>query len=188
MNYKAVLVGQTKVGKTAIALKFIQEDNSNPLPTVGVDILTKTMNVNGEEVDIAIWDTAGAEEYSSLAPMYYRDSAIAIIVYAVDDLSSFDAVTQWQQEISQQNLSAVIAIVGNKSDLDETERKVSFEDGNQLAEELGVDFFETSALTGSGVSDLFNTLVGKAISKKGPPSSVVVPIKQPEPEQRKKCC
>lgn len=164
MNCKVVLVGQTKVGKTAIAIKYVKDETSQPLPTTGVDILNARVTVNGQTANLAIWDTAGQEEYRTLTHLYYQDVNIAVIVYSVDNKPSFEAVRSWYDDLANNDINANIAIVGNKSDLPEEERQVSYDEGFELATELEASFFETSALTGEGVKNMFEKMTENYLS------------------------
>ncbi|KAH0785779.1 small GTP-binding protein [Histomonas meleagridis] len=171
---KVVLVGDSGVGKTAILLRFVNGAYSSTSATVGVDILSKSLNVHGQKINLAIWDTAGQEEYRTLTPMYYRDASIVIIVFAVGNptptsqisRSSFNSVSSWYEEISSANRNAVICLCGNMNDL--TEREISTEDGCEKAEELSSDleYFETSAVTGDGINTLFEKLAEKYLQIK----------------------
>ena len=160
---KVTLVGDSGVGKTAIALRFVNGAYSKASATVGVDILNKTLNVHGQRINLAIWDTAGQDEYRTLTPMYYRDASIVIIVFAVGNpspesqisRSSFESVSNWYEEISSANRNAVICLCGNMDDIQD--REVSTEEGYSKAQDLSsdVEYLETSAITGDGINALF---------------------------------
>ena len=79
-----------------------------------------------EHSKFELWDTAGQERYRSLAPMYYRGAAAAIVVYDVTDDETFDGATTWIKELHvRADPSVVIALVGNKADVT-TGRRVVF--------------------------------------------------------------
>ena len=104
--------------------------------------LTQTVSLEGEEKQITdykfeIWDTAGQERYRSLAPMYYRGAAAAIVVYDVTDDETFDGATTWIKELHvRADPSVVIALVGNKADVT-TGRKVLYDDALTYACKCG---------------------------------------------------
>ena len=82
--------------------------------------MSKQILVDGNPIKYQIWDTAGQEKYHSLAPMYYRGAAAAIIVYDITRQSSFQTLKAWVRELQQlgpENI--VIAVCGNKSDLED---------------------------------------------------------------------
>ena len=76
-------------------------------------------------MNLRLWDTAGQEKYRSLAPLYIRGADVAIIVYDVTNSESADAVGYWLEELHQSGEDLVVAIVGNKIDVDEGRREVT---------------------------------------------------------------
>jgi len=117
--------------------------------------LTQTVPLEGVTVKFEIWDTAGQERYRSLAPMYYRGAAAAIVVYDITNPDSFAGAKSWVKELQRRgDPNVVIALAGNKADLD-TRRKVSFEEAQTYAEENGLLHLETSAKNSNNVRALF---------------------------------
>jgi small GTP-binding protein len=81
--------------------------------------MSKLIMVEQQPIKYQIWDTAGQEKYHSLAPMYYRGAAAAIIVYDITKATSFNTLKNWVRELQQlgpENI--VIAVCGNKADLE----------------------------------------------------------------------
>jgi len=92
------------------------------------------------------WDTAGQERYHSLAPMYYRGAAAAVVVYDIGSAESFAKAQAWVRELQRQGApGAVIALAGNKADLAGEGRAVTTEEARAYATENGLHFWETSA-------------------------------------------
>ena len=113
------------------------------------------IEVDGKKIKMQIWDTAGQEKYHSLAPMYYRGAAAAIVVYDITRKQSLQTLKNWVKELKQLGPdNIVIAIAGNKSDLEE-KREVSSMTAKAYADEIGAVFIETSAKEDTNVSDLF---------------------------------
>lgn len=93
--------------------------------------MTKKLNIDGQRVNLAIWDTAGQEQFHALGPLYYRNSNGAVLVYDITDESSFPKVKVWVKELRKMLGNDVcLVIVGNKTDL-EKERHVSLEEAEQ---------------------------------------------------------
>lgn len=157
---KVVLLGQTGVGKSSIVLRFVTNQfDKNSDATIGASFLSKTISVDTSTIKFQIWDTAGQEKYRSLAPMYYRGAAAAIIVYDITRVSTFDTLQSWVKELH--NLgpeNIVIVLVGNKCDL-ESEREVDFARAQHYAESIGAICIETSAKTNVHVHDAFVEIV-----------------------------
>ena len=84
------------------------------------DMTTANGSVTPIEIDVKldIWDTAGAERYHSIAPMYYRNARAAVVVYDISDAQTFERAKKWVSNLREKiDLDAVIAMVGNKADL-----------------------------------------------------------------------
>lgn len=103
--------------------------------------LTQAVVVDECTVKFEIWDTAGQERYHSLAPMYYRGAAAAVVVYDITSKASFVRAQNWVKELQRQGSSKiVIALAGNKYDLvekQEVSREVSLDSILHLTIELG---------------------------------------------------
>ncbi len=94
-------------------------------------------------INIEISYTAGQENFKSITRTYYKSSACALIVYDISRRESFNNVITWIEDCkAQTSKNLYMIIVGNKSDL-EDKREVSNEEGRELAEKYGLDFFET---------------------------------------------
>ncbi len=65
-------------------------------PTIGAAFLTQSVSLEGDRVvKFEIWDTAGQERYRSLAPMYYRGAAAAVVVFDITKKDSFNGAKSW---------------------------------------------------------------------------------------------
>ena len=158
--------------------------------TIGAAFLTKT--VPEFKVKFEIWDTAGQERYHSLAPMYYRGAAAAIIVYDITSTDSFGRAKNWVRELQRQgNPELIVALAGNKADL-AGQRAVEPAEAQGYAEENGLYFIETSAKTSVNVGELFNE-IAKRLPKpkqvaKEPGSGNVVLTRDAPPKKKQACC
>ncbi|CAD6590185.1 MAG: hypothetical protein TREMPRED_005629 [Tremellales sp. Tagirdzhanova-0007] len=128
VQVKLVLLGEAAVGKSSLVLRFVQNDfNENTSPTIGAAFLTQKCRLENRIVKFEIWDTAGQERvgppsflslFHSLAPMYYRNAAAAVVVYDITKAASLEKAKAWVKELQRQaNPNIVIALVGNKLDL-----------------------------------------------------------------------
>lgn len=189
---KLVLLGDSGVGKTSIVTQYVSgtaPDNVNP--TIGAAFVTKDVNIDGQQLELLIWDTAGQEVYRGLAPMYYRSALIAIIVFDVTKAESFDSVSYWIKELKTNvEESIVILVCGNKIDLEE-KRVIEFQSANSMANENGALYAETSASSGAGVDRMFQVAISNLLQTKGniidsPGNNVN--IQENDGPRRKKCC
>ncbi|XP_069107744.1 ras-related protein Rab-5B-like [Argopecten irradians] len=166
---KLVLLGESGVGKSSIALRFVRgEFNENGETTIGAAYLTKTINCQGCPIKFDIWDTAGQERYHSLAPMYYRGAPAAVVVYDVTNVNSYNKATLWVKELMQQaSAMMVIVLAGNKADM-VTDTRCNNEEARKFAAENKLLYAETSAKTGMHVDDIFNQ-IGNVIARQQSP-------------------
>jgi Rab family protein len=161
---KVVFLGDSGVGKTSIVAKYVSGTLPERInPTIGAAFLTKVIDFEEQKLELLIWDTAGQEVYRGLAPMYYRSSAIAIVVFDVTSTDSYNSVDYWIQELKANvEESIVICVCGNKIDLEEN-RVVDSLVASGSAVEKGALYVEASATTGAGIEKVFTIALTKAM-------------------------
>jgi Ras-related protein Rab-14 len=115
--------------------------------TIGVEFGTKIIENDKQKIKLQIWDTAGQERFRAVTRSYYRGAAGALMVYDITRRSTFNHLSRWLTDTrSLTNPSTVIFLIGNKADL-EASREVTYEEAKQYADENGLMFAETSAMT-----------------------------------------
>ncbi|XP_028249737.1 ras-related protein Rab-17-like [Parambassis ranga] len=159
LRVKMVLLGSSGVGKSSLALRFGKDQFKSSSPTVGCAYLTQVVHLNDVTLRFEIWDTAGQEKYHSVTPLYYRGAHAALLVYDISKKETFIRAQVWLKELERHYVpgSTVIWLVGNKGDLTE-DRQVSAQEAQSLANEKGLSFTETSALSGDQVTELLQAL------------------------------
>ena len=165
--FKILTIGESGVGKTCILRRFVEDKFlKNHLATIGIDFKKKTLNINNQEIKLKIWDTAGQERFRNITTQYYKGADGIVLVYDVTDEASFDKIKDWMDQIlSNTNKDEIcLILLGNKCDIEK--RSISYEQGKTLANELQVNFFETSAQTGQNIKDAFETLTADIMKKK----------------------
>lgn len=165
--FKIVVIGDTNVGKTNLISRLVKDEFvEHSKSTIGVDFATKTFRFGKSLVKVQLWDTAGQERYHALISAYYRGSVGAVIVYDVTNKSSFEhTYTSWINNLetsTKENIPKML--LGNKTDL-QGSAKVSKAEGERIALERNMSFFETSALSGSNVHVAFEYFVKKIYEK-----------------------
>ena len=158
--YKVLLLGDTTVGKTCFLLKYTDKTFIDEhMTTIGLDYRLKTLKLkDGKEIKLQIWDTAGQERFRTITKSYYKGSEGILLIYDVTKRESFENVKTWVSQIREEvSKSSVIYVVGNKIDLEDT-RKVTTEEGVNLAKELELPFKEASAKNGINIDETFYDL------------------------------
>ena len=157
ITFKILTIGESGVGKTCILRRFVENKFlKNHLATIGIDFKTKTLNINNQEIKLKIWDTAGQERFRNITTQYYKGADGIVLVYDVTDEASYEKIRDWMDQILSNTQKDEIGLVllGNKCDVEP--RNVTEEQGLKLAEELKINYFETSALTGQGLKKHLN--------------------------------
>ena len=130
------------------------EDSYNA--TVGFEFFTFNIKMFNKIIKLQIWDTCGQELYRSLITNFYRNSSLAIIVYAINSKTSFESIEMWLKELrTHSNPDAKVFLIGNKVDL-EKERVISKEEGEKFKENNKLNLFmEASAKSGLNAQNIF---------------------------------
>ena len=155
-NGNIILLGSSNVGKSNMMNQFLRGKFEEAyFATIGINCLNKLFVFDGKKVKINYYDTAGQERYNSINLTLLRKADGVILVYDITSQESFRKIDFWIQELHNKNKdSKVLMLVGNKTDLD-NERKVSFQEGEKKANEIGCPFMETSAKTNHNIKECF---------------------------------
>ncbi len=168
LEAKIVLLGDTGVGKSSIAMRFSQNKftDSHEVTIGGAYFQHQITLANGTSVKMHIWDTGGAERFRSMAHIYYKDAVAAVLAYDITHAKTLDAVKYWMEDLGAHAdpKKMVLALAANKSDKT-PENKFIIPLGRKYAEDNGMIFRETSALTGSGVQELFRSIIEAVVAK-----------------------
>ncbi|MFO8019178.1 MAG: Rab family GTPase [Promethearchaeia archaeon] len=168
--YKLVVFGDGGVGKTSLVTRYLQGVfTGNTTMTIGVDFHTKTLNINGTEVSLQIWDFAGEDRFRFLLPSYLRGANGGIFMYDITRYSSIKNFDAWlnvlRTEAEEEVKNMPILLVGGKSDLEQS-RSISKKEGRRLMESKGLyNFIECSAKTGENVEEVFYTITKRMLER-----------------------
>ena len=159
--FKVLLLGDSTVGKTCFLMRFTENTFQEiHMSTIGLDYRFKKMPVDdGKEATVQIWDTAGQDRFRAITKNYYKGAHGIILIYDVTNQKTFENVRNWVTQI-RENASekAIIYIVGNKID-DKQNKVVTKEDGEKMAKEFDLKFFEASAKEDINIAPTFEALV-----------------------------
>ena len=150
ISFKIIVIGDQGVGKSCLTTQAVRNNFQEFYQaTIGFEFLTFNLRINNNVIKLQIWDTCGQEVYKSLISNFYRNSSLALILYAINNRESFLHAETWLNDLKNQaNPNVRVFLVGNKSDL-ENERVITKEEAEKFKTEKKLDkFFETSAKTG----------------------------------------
>ena len=164
---KVVLLGDPSVGKSSLMKRFCLDrfEEKYSITIVGAYLQKEVKLENGDILILHIWDTGGQEKFRSLVELYYKDSVAAILVYDVSNKESLESLDYWvkELEVNVDYSNFIISVAGNKCDLSNEMKKVSYTDGKNFCKEKDISiFYETSAKSSVGVKELFTSLAQKA--------------------------
>lgn len=191
---KMALLGDSSVGKSNMVLRFTDDVFSlNMSTTIGYDYKSRNIVISKKTAKLQIWDTAGQERYMSLCKSIYQKVDGVMLVYDITQLETFQNIKKWIDVIKGFNDNLPMMLVGNKIDKEE-ERIISVEDGKNLANEYGMQFIETSALSGNNIEKAFVDF-GKEIleylkNKMNLTSNIfsIASNRKNKDKNKKKCC
>ena len=189
ITIKLLLIGNAYVGKTLIVQKFIDNTFSkSTVSTIGVDLQSKVIDINGKKVKYLIWDTAGEDRMKTMTYSYYRGCHVILVVFDVTERKSFQNVTTWVECIDKFAKSNVLRIlVGNKTDL-EDKRVVSTEEGKELAAQNGLKYYEISALKITGLHEMFEDIAKEYVEIYEQKAYKNFQLKKIDYPKKRKCC
>jgi len=156
MQVKLLMIGDSGVGKTCLLLRYANESFSPTfITTIGIDFKIKNIEIDTKRIKLQIWDTAGQERFRTITTSYFRGAQGILLVYDVTDRRSFESIRNWISQIQQHaDVHVNKILVGNKCDMLD-EKVVSTEEGQKLAKEFDIDFWEASAKNDINVEQSF---------------------------------
>lgn len=159
-EFKIILLGSISVGKTAILSRYISNEfNEKYQCTIRSEFKVKIINLNNsQQAKLNIWDTCGDEKFRAITRQYYNDAHGILLIYDISNRDTFDDIEKWVEDIKNSApADCVIFLIGNKSDLID-KRQVTYQEGKNKAEELGLLFNEVSAKNGDNILLIFGNI------------------------------
>ncbi|MHA1410751.1 MAG: Rab family GTPase [Candidatus Odinarchaeia archaeon] len=166
--FKVVLVGEPAVGKTTTVLQYVEKIfRTEYLPTIGVDIYNKDIQINDIKVKLMVWDIAGQKGYEMMHKSYYRGAEGAFGVFDLTRKITMKLLDNWLTKVKEYAGEDIpIIILANKADL-KTSIVVSDKEIESFASRRKLPWFKTSAKTGENVKEAFQSMVNKILASSG---------------------
>ena len=190
---RIITLGESTVGKTAYINKYVHNIYKNTMATIGFNTYSKNFSLpSGESIKIIFEDTSGQERFRSLSLNFIRKANGVVLMYDITQKHTFDTVSNWCDQIWEyRQKDFPVILLGNKCDL-EDERQVQREEGEQIANEKGINFLETSNKNGINIKESVKVLVDMILKKKNSDSdedikSVKLDRKTLRKRKKKKC-
>uniref|UniRef100_UPI00358FFE46 GTP-binding protein Rheb-like isoform X1 n=1 Tax=Myxine glutinosa TaxID=7769 RepID=UPI00358FFE46 len=157
---KIAILGYRSVGKSSLAIQFVEGQFVDSYDPTIENTFTKTLNVNGQEFHLKLVDTAGQDEYSMFPQSYSMDIHGYILVYSVTSNKSFEVVQVIHEKLLDMvgKVQVPLVLVGNKKDLP-MERVISHEKGKCLANSWNAVFMESTAKENQTVVEMFKRMI-----------------------------
>ncbi|XP_040547407.1 ras-related protein Rab-44 isoform X3 [Gallus gallus] len=158
--YNVLFVGDSNVGKTSFLYR-LHADTFNPhlAATVGLDYQVKNLVVDNRHFALRMWDSAGQERYHSVTKQFFRKADGVVLMYDITSQYSFADVRYWLSCIQEGAEDGItVLLLGNKTDC-AAERQVPTQEGERLAQEHQLLFYECSAASGHNVIESIVSLV-----------------------------
>ena len=188
---KVVFIGNSGVGKTSIVNYWINETfNSSIRSTIGANHQRKKFEFEDKIIDMFVWDTAGQEQYYSLAPLYARSASVAIATVSITDLNSINSVDFWISNIKEScEILPPIILVVNKIDLIQDYVLTQNEIENLFSNKYNGIIF-CSAKTGEGIENIFEfaARLGYNFLKSNNENTIINKPEISEASENSKCC
>lgn len=183
MIKKLVVVGDGACGKTCLLTTFsTNEFPEKYVPTI-FDTYSKEIEVDGQEINLALWDTAGEEDYDRLRPLSYQRANVVLVCFSIDSPTTLKNVKEkWWPEINHFLPDVPFILVGNKLDLrnnpetikilrESNGHPVTEQEALKLAKKIGAHrYMECSAKYLVGVRDIFEEAARISFKKRQPRS------------------
>ena len=164
-----IMLGDAAIGKTSLLRKVDKREFvPSHLKTIAVDyILTEYYNEEDDKkVQVKIWDTAGQEKFRHITYQFYRQADGIILGFDLTNEKTYKSISNWVQSIYKvKDQDTPVVIVGNKVDLEE-QRVVTQDQARSIAQQHGMNFHETSAMTGVGVDDMLKDVLTQVYTQK----------------------
>ena len=194
---KIILLGESEVGKTALFKRYFNNSFkiNNNLATIGMESETKFILINKDICKLTIFDTAGQEKFRAVPRNYYKNADGILLLFDVCNRNSFDKIKDWINEIkihSNKSINndddknkLIVYLLGNKIDM---ERDVIKKEGEKMANELKIKYFEISCKTNININEVINRLIIECYNNSSSENNIKLGNKKESKNKHNGCC
>jgi len=199
-DIKLMVVGDGSVGKTCLLISY----TTNTFPGEYVPTVFDNYNANaiveGNPVNLGLWDTAGSDEYNSLRPLSYPGTDVFLICFSIFSPESFEnVVKKWVPEIQEHAPDTPMILVGTKADLrgkpeavaslkEHNQEPITYEQGEKMMKAIGAKrYLECSAISQEGLSKVFEEAVKVILFPSPEEEKHTPPVGKPSKTDKEKC-
>ena len=163
-KFKITVIGDGVVGKTSLIKKFTKGNfQKEYIKTIGAQLSKFNQEIDGDQCELVFWDIAGQDDFNFLHPLFYKESKAGIIVCSLEtnDLGkdSFTHIMNWYSELEKYCGDIPVVLFANKVDLVEEDNLDTRKIQEFVKEREFLGYYLTSAKTGQGVHEAFNTII-----------------------------
>lgn len=163
-GFKITVIGDGGVGKTSLIQKFTNETfTKDYIKTIGAQFSVFEEEIEGDKVKLLFWDIAGQDDFNFLRPAFFKDSRAAIVVCSLEDNKlgeeSFNHIQNWVKDIYSYCGEIPVVVCANKVDLVDEQKLDTSKYAELVKENHFLGYFLTSAKTGQGVVEAFNSII-----------------------------
>jgi len=169
-GFKICVIGDGAVGKTSLIKKYTEGTfERDYIKTIGAQFSRYTKKINKDKINLIFWDIAGQDDFGFLQPLFYKESKACIIVFSLEDndlgRDSFDHITEWYNELIKYCMNIPVVVFANKVDLIEENYLERAKIDKIVEKHHFLRYYLTSAKTGQGVVDAFNSIINELYLK-----------------------
>jgi len=155
-TFKVIMFGDAAVGKTSLIHRYVTGSfKESTHITIGVEFTVKQIVVDGEPVDLQIWDFGGEERFRFILPAYCMGAQGGVFMYDTTSRASLDHMKDWMAIIREKTSAMPVLVVGTKIDLEDL-KAVDPEEASAMGRDFDAsDVIEVSSKTGQNVEQVF---------------------------------
>jgi DnaJ family protein C protein 27 len=167
ISIKVLSIGDPEVGKSCLIKRYCEgRFVQRYISTIGVDYGVKKLPVLGQKLSVNFFDLSGTQEYESIRTEFYRETQGVLMAFEVNVRATFANLARWEREAKSSGLDlsqVQVVVCGNKIDV--AGREVPMSEASKWASSKGFGYFETSASSGQGVNEAFDSLFSKVLNQ-----------------------